>query len=574
MSDGPSIRVKFTIKCKDLNGNDGDKVANPICIVKSKKGKDGDWEELGRTECLTLRIGKEDIEFVTKIVADYEFECKTYLQFNVMKVEDASDVDGSASYVCGLESSIGRIVSARGSLFEGKLVGEVEGGEYGSLHIFTEEVKGGEDESLELTLKGKNILNKDGMFNGGSDPYIILKRTRADGQVEELHRTEFLKNTSNPEWATFSEPLVKLCNGDLTSTIRIECWDDDGYSKDDPIGNVECTIKDLLTKSELQLKDYKEGRNLDPGIIVIAKAELLPRVRTPTFLDYVRGGMKISLSCAVDFTASNQPAKYPRSLHSLAKNDEGEFNEYQRGIESVGEVLVQYAGDATVTAVGYGGQPKGTRSKSHCFPLAGEEKFEVEGIAELLEAYKFSVQNVRLSGPTNFAEVIAHSEAKAKEGGDDNYHVLLILTDGAISDKKETAQAIVSAAEAPMSIIIVGVGKANFGAMEKLDGDEMQLKDASGNEATRDIVQFVPLRKFDGDASALATEVLKELPGQILQHFCRKQIKPKAWDFVMPEGDWAAASGSREITLGVPPHLAFLFADVDPEAEAAEEEEE
>jgi hypothetical protein len=46
------------------------------------------------------------------------------------------------------------------------------------------------------------------------------------------------------------------------------------------------------------------------------------------------------------------------------------------------------------------------------------------------------------------------------------YHVLLILTDGAISDFSKTKNEIVDLSYLPCSIIIVGVGGADFGAME------------------------------------------------------------------------------------------------------------
>lgn len=47
-----------------------------------------------------------------------------------------------------------------------------------------------------------------------------------------------------------------------------------------------------------------------------------------------------------------------------------------------------------------------------------------------------------------------------------------MLTDGAISDMAATIQAIVEASHLPMSIIIVGVGKANFDNMNELDADD------------------------------------------------------------------------------------------------------
>ena len=46
-----------------------------------------------------------------------------------------------------------------------------------------------------------------------------------------------------------------------------------------------------------------------------------------------------------------------------------------------------------------------------------------------------------------------------------NYYVLLMITDGVITDMDETKEAIVTAARLPISIIIVGVGPAEFDGM-------------------------------------------------------------------------------------------------------------
>lgn len=74
--------------------------------------------------------------------------------------------------------------------------------------------------------------------------------------------------------------------------------------------------------------------------------------------------------------------------------------------------------------------------------------------------------------------------------------MLLIITDGVITDIDQTCSAIVAASRLPMSIIIVGVGGADFGAMEFLDSDDTLLHSPQGDVASRDIVQFVPFREF------------------------------------------------------------------------------
>ena len=79
--------------------------------------------------------------------------------------------------------------------------------------------------------------------------------------------------------------------------------------------------------------------------------------------------------------------------------------------------------------------------------------------------------------------------------------MLLILTDGVITDMPETLSSLVRASRLPMSVIIVGVGGADFAAMELLDGDDGVLRSGSGEAALRDIVQFVPFREVQGVSS-------------------------------------------------------------------------
>lgn len=76
------------------------------------------------------------------------------------------------------------------------------------------------------------------------------------------------------------------------------------------------------------------------------------------------------------------------------------------------------------------------------------------------------------------------------------YYILLILTDGVVTDMADTREAIVRASHLPMSVIIVGVGNADFTDMQTLDGDDGVLRSPRGEPAVRDIVQFVPFREL------------------------------------------------------------------------------
>lgn len=71
----------------------------------------------------------------------------------------------------------------------------------------------------------------------------------------------------------------------------------------------------------------------------------------------------------------------------------------------------------------------------------------------------------------------------------------------------DTREAIVRAAYQPLSIIIVGVGNADFTDMQILDGDDGVLRSPKGESVLRDIVQFVPFRDFKTVSSSLRLSI-------------------------------------------------------------------
>ena len=106
---------------------------------------------------------------------------------------------------------------------------------------------------------------------------------------------------------------------------------------------------------------------------------------------------------------------------------------------------------------------------------------------------------------------------QAHSGSAGSYTILLLITDGVITDMAQTKDAIVAACDLPLSILIVGVGDADFSRMEELDGDDGRLRNSRGQRAARDIVQFVPFRDFKHKtADAFSAALLAEIPHQLL----------------------------------------------------------
>ena len=76
----------------------------------------------------------------------------------------------------------------------------------------------------------------------------------------------------------------------------------------------------------------------------------------------------------------------------------------------------------------------------------------------------------------------------------------LIITDGIINDMQKTIDEIVRGSELPLSIIIVGVGDADFSSMDVLDADDEPLYSKKYKKyMASDIVQFVPFSEFKDD---------------------------------------------------------------------------
>lgn len=238
------------------------------------------------------------------------------------------------------------------------------------------------------------------------------------------------------------------------------------------------------------------------------------------------------MNIGIDFTKSNGISTEKSSLHSLyQKESRSTSNEYIQAIRIVGDILQYYDTDKKIPVYGFGAKlPPDFECVSHCFALNGNIfDPEVNGIEEVLEVYEQSVNSVSFYGPTVFSQMIETVISYASEDTtqeNQQYYVLLILTDGIINDMEATIDAVIRASELPISIIIVGIGEENFEMMDLLDSDEKLLSSTDGRQVTRDIVQFVPFRMFRDRTEELAREVLSEIPKQLVSYMESRGISP------------------------------------------------
>merc|ERR1719506_348872 len=360
--------------------------------------------------------------------------------------------------------------------------------------------------------------------------------------------SEYIDNNLNPKWRLQSMKAQTLGMTSEHSNVKIDVYDYDEHSANDLIGAFTSTLAELKAKithgekvSKTQMAEkffplrhpptkakYKRKNYKHSGLLEVVA---LKTIKCPSLLDYIQGGLEINLTVCIDYTGSNGRVDTPSSLHYMNPHA---LNQYQTAMLEVGAILQEYDTDKMLTAHGFGGSVDGVTT--HCFPVTlNQSQHDVYGINGVHQAYvqSFQTGRVALSGPTYFAPMLKAMREKATNSMSQlhqKYHVMLILTDGAIMDMKHTVDEIVMLSRLPLSIIVIGVGPADFSSMEKLDGDVQPLRHsrASIGVCKRDIVQFVPFNKYKGRPADLASATLRELPGQVELYMRMNGLKPNA----------------------------------------------
>ncbi|XP_060794569.1 copine-9 isoform X2 [Neoarius graeffei] len=526
----PATKIEVTVSCRNLLDVDTFSKSDPVVVLYVQGIGTKEWREFGRTEVIENTLNPD---FVRKFVLDYFFEEKQNLRFDVYNVDSRSSNISKHSFLGQTFCTLGEIIGSSGARLERTLSG-IPGKKCGNIVFTAEELSNCRDIAT-MQLCANKLDKKD--FFGKSDPFLVFYRSNEDGTFTICHKTEVIKNTLNPVWQPFTIPVRALCNGDYDRTVKVDVYDWDRDGSHDFIGEFTTSYREL-SRGQSQFNVYevlnpkKKGRKkkyINSGTVTLLSFKVESEY---TFVDFIRGGTQLNFTVAIDFTTSNGNPAQPTSLHYMSPY---QMNAYAMALKAVGEIIQDYDSDKLFPAYGFGAKLPPDGNVSHAFPLNSDcENANCVGIEGVLEAYYECLRTVQLYGPTNFAPVISQvAEAAAGVTDGSQYFVLLMITDGVISDMVQTKEAVVNASSLPMSIIIVGVGPAEFDAMEELDGDEVRVS-SRGRIAERDIVQFVPFRDYidrSGNQvlsmARLAKDVLAEIPEQLLSFMKSRGIEPR-----------------------------------------------
>lgn len=497
------------------------------------------WKEIGRTECIKNCLSPH---FKVQVTVPYHFEQLQHIRLGLWDIDSRKADLNKQDFLGDVRTTVAELVmagvwtSALSSL-DPKDLKTTFGTkrDLGKITVIVHENRDGGNMLIKAAMSGRKLDKKDfGLF---SDPYFIISQlSKNAASRSQLYRSEVVKRSTKPTWKPF-QFKVAIPKGGGKEDIKLEflVYDKDNHRRDDEIGKSIHTLAELEKCASVpiinQAKKDRRRSYKNSGWLDYSKFEI---ITMPSLVDYLQGGLKLHFSVAIDLTASNGNPMEQTSLHF----QDYYGNRYTRAICAIANVLKVYCPtDNLFAAFGFGAELPGSQGyTSSCFPLNLGQDPLVHGVQGVLDAYRVALSSVKLSGPTNFAPLIETVSRTAAQRintqTDQNYDVLLILTDGVVSDFELTVDRIISASHtAPLSIIIIGIGNRNFRKMKELDSDDVLLTSADGaRQAVRDICQFVDFSEYErSPPERLGAAVLAELPGNIVEYFvgiCNPPIHP------------------------------------------------
>jgi len=520
------------IGLKNVASGLGSKVDPYAVVTRMSTQSDERPVVLGKTECIENTTSPE---WCKVFVLDYEFGEPMKLVVSLFHGSNGKKHNHKSMGSCVFD--VGEILGARGQTKAKRLkMG-------GTLYANCRKAQGAG--LLRLQLQGTNLKNTEG-FLRKSDPFFEVARqinSAGASTWDNVYRSNVVQDNLSPTWDSAVLELSTLCGGDLDLPLRVSVFDFEKSGKHQLMGQLETSVRGLTQAAggsmPLTVREKTTGQvviaravvsglesssttangvdKVEAKMATLAVKEEPAAAPKPGFLDYVAGGCELNVVVAIDFTGSNGDPRKPGTLHHIDPNS---MNDYEKAISSIVEILSKYDSDQKFPVLGFGAKYDGV--VRHAFQVGPEE--ESHGVQGVLKAYESVFKSgLIMSSPTKFTEVMQVAAARAqsslqaaqKKGGL-AYTVLLIISDGAVSDVTETAECLKQISDSPLSVVIVGVGDADFSDMEFLD-DMPDMK--------RDLAQFVQFNKHP-HSKDLTSVTLREIPDQLTGFFASHGIPP------------------------------------------------
>jgi len=558
------MKVKVSLKAKDLKNVAGHfKVSDPFAVLTRIPNEVGAPPVMiGKTEVINDCLSPD---WNTEFIVNYEMGTPTRVAISIfdeiLKKGKPNKAMGSAIF------EIATVVATKGHTKAKELVNG------GTIFIRCEHVEEESKERLILRLSGLNMTKK-------SSPFFELSKMVDGGSGTEWDKfytsQPIEEKVVNRRWKEIVIDLSMIATKErvMNTPLLISVFDHQKSGKHKPMGITRTNINGLILTQSAISCTISLGPKTGLGDIEVNKAVVIggdredvhvsvdpttpelkkkisgdmyvaPR-KKPTFPEYLSGGLKMNFTVAIDFTGSNGDPRKPGTLHYRDPNGVIK-NDYQKSIESLTRSFSHFSENDLYPVYGFGAKYGGIlRNCFQCGPKA-----EAKGVDGIQEAYSTVFKSgLIMSKPSDICEVIQvaskfarSKQAEAKIFGKQSYTTLMILTAGAVANIQQTTQVLEKIADSPLSIVIVGIGNADFTAMSFLD-------EVGGNGNGRDIVQFIKFNDHKTDQHSFTAAALEELPAQVVAYFQSHGIDP-ASPITVEEEDIVIEKEEEEIDISL-----------------------
>jgi len=550
----PVLKLDLIIQCKNLPKKDLLSQADGFCVLwkipdgytnlgangMPKKNPGRQEEEIGRTE-----VSRSCVNPTFKHTFRLNFIFREQQKY-LLRVFDEDLMYATSlsehNYLGGCVFSLGQLMGAKGCSLV-KRLGTSGKNRNGAYLVITGKGINEDREVLDFRFSCQDLVQQHSILIEKIDrskvidkcrPYFRLERLNKDDQSWELvWKSEVLKQTLDPVWNEARLPLQLLCNDDPTNPLKITVWD---YQKNSSthviLGFVESTVAKITQKAKdggipvfiikrEKEKLFRRSKLKHVGLLKVLNASV---INVPSMLQYVSGGMSLDLMIGIDCSVVNGPRGIERNLHVKKKKS---LNDFQAGIKKLASITENFARGRNSSIWGLGAEIDG--EYRDCYAM----KEKLCESTDLLKAYNDNVVNNpdfatgKEASLNPLIEAATFRTIKLSKRRP-CYVILAVFTGGDFLDLEDTIDLICTAAEdAPLSIIIFGVGNSDLSSVKKLCGDKNgKLRDSRGIPIAREIVKLVTFKQFGGNVNEVIAEALKGIPEQFVQYQLMNGVKP------------------------------------------------
>ncbi|KAK4394304.1 protein BONZAI 3 [Sesamum angolense] len=391
---------------------------------------------------------------------------------------------------------------------------------------------------IELSLSASKLCDRD--YISKSDPMAVVYMKRRDGKLEELGRTEVIMNNLDPTWI---QKINVTYQFEIVQTLVFRVYDVDTeyhmipvkmlkLEHQDFLGEASCVVSEIVTKRDRSLtlnlhsRDGRSSRNL--GTLTVRAEETVA----------LRNVVEITFRCSdlvnKDLFSKSDPflrisrivetgSSIPICKTEVVNNN---LNPTWKPLCLTMQQFVSKVNSWQVTPL-----------VIECFDFNSSGNHLMIGklqksVAELENLYQ-SRAGAKIIAPSSgfrHHEKVLRSELFVERFVEKQLYSFLDYISSGFELSFMVAVDFTASNGNPRSPdslhYIDPLGRLNA-YQQVLDADNgRRLESSTGRIATRDIVQFVPMREVHGGQISVVQVLLEELPSQFLTYVRSRDMKP------------------------------------------------